>query len=393
MDSKLSSDSFSDFLDVYNMCLLQKIVTIVFLVATILFVENAVAQAQWHNASFAENYSNARYDAFGVANGEATFSNSGAKSIGNLYSAGGGACNNNSGLLTVERFWVTTTTLGNMNKFKSNGLYTPSVNVEIKEFTLQVGHQAIDVSGNRNFGTPDQVVNNVTLTATSVSDGFTTVDNSNFGKITNPGNNQTSWGQPEKYSVANFGTINNAEISGGTLYNGGSIGNLTYYGGTYENKGGTIDLLNVATTLQGTSWGTVDNLRFDSNGDGLVIITGFLGEDDKLGFKGLKVKDHADFTHGKIMLDMSDVVSSLIKTTRNDMSAWRTEDWATLFYGEFGSEMFNVSSLFGAASFDGLAELNLGVIWNDAGYSFDIVREGEWRRVGSSNLRTLRQNQ
>jgi len=348
-------------------------------VASALIVGSTVAQAQWHNAPFADNYSNARYDAFGVANGEAIFNNPGAKSIGNFYSAGGGACNNNNGLLTVERFWVTTTTLDNMSMFNSRGLYMPSVNVAIKEFTLQVGHQLVDAGGNRDFGTPGQVVNSVTLTDTSVKVGMTTVNNSNFGKITNPGNNQTSWGQPEKYSVENFGTINNAEISGGTLYNGGAIGNLTYYGGTYENKGGTIDMLNVATTLQGTSWGTVDNLQFDSNGNGLVIIAGFLGEENTLGFDGLKVKDNVDFTHGKIMLDMSDVVSSLTNTTNVDVSAWGTEDWVALFYGEFGSEMFNISNLFGAATFSGLAELNLGVIWNDTGQTFDIVLGGEWQ--------------
>jgi hypothetical protein len=118
----------------------------------------------------------------------------------------------------------------------------------------------------------------------------------------------------DNYSMANGGTVNNS----------GTIDNLSYSNGTYNGLQGEIGMLNVAgdVAMNTGDWGMVNNLQFDSNGDGILRISAFIADPmepqafagiqatnapiSSISFDGIKVQDSIDFTNGNIMLAMSD---------------------------------------------------------------------------------------
>ena len=179
-------------------------------------------------------------------------------------------------------------------------------------------------------------------------------------------------------------TIAHLTMNNGTVYNGGAnsssggagglISTLTYYGGTYFDHAdskfnnndlgyGTIGTLNLAGDSTGIDWGTVTNLNFDSNGDGII---GIAGSYDGItsGYSGINVTTNVNFTDGNIVLDLSDVDGI------GDVY------WTNDFFDAFGySTGFNLSDLFGYSTFSGVEDLySFCVTWN--GESFWILDDG-----------------
>ena len=149
-------------------------------------------------------------------------------------------------------------------------------------------------------------------------------------------------------------------LSGGTVENGNRINKMTYTGGNYSGsysgtyqgttgKTGSIGTLTLAGNSASNTgnWGTVNNLVFDGNGNGILSIAGFADGAD-LGFNGVKATTSVDLANAGISLDLSSIL-----TDANDLFGT---------YGDGSSYTFSLASLFGTEN----------VSWADLDY-FDIV--------------------
>ena len=154
--------------------------------------------------------------------------------------------------------------------------------------------------------------------------------------------------------VSNRGQIGNFTMNGGNVYNGGTVDNLTYTGGTYygyTDNGkdmaapvgvtfiGSIGKLTLADNATGIIWGDVDELVFDSNGDGILSIAA-LGMQTRSGtpsvsFEGINAGS-VDLTYGNIALDLTGL-------------DFLGDDLASVFFSAFGADGFSLSALFGGA--------------------------------------------
>ena len=92
--------------------------------------------------------------------------------------------------------------------------------------------------------------------------------------------------------VSNWGNagISTLLFNGGTVENVDRINEMTYVSGTYDGYQardywgnvvtgtGTIGMLTVAGEVTGDNWGIVENLKFDTSGNGLLTISAFVEE-------------------------------------------------------------------------------------------------------------------
>ena len=165
------------------------------------------------------------------------------------------------------------------------------------------------------------------------------------------------------------GSIISATLDGGTVNNANRIVNLTYTSGIYtrEQNGsiGTLTLAGNSASNLGT-WGAVGDLRFDSNGGGIVSIEGFaVGDSFEIGFSGIQATNRVDLEHGHIFLDMSDF--DFLGTFNS------FEDWENAFFGMYCPHIFTFENLFGTGIVDN---------WNALTY-FELA----WGRGADSIMR------
>lgn len=331
---------------------MRKLSYLIVLFGAAFFVHNTLAQqvqynSKWNVLPYVSDIHESEFDAFGNAGNEVMFrgtDSNGAVHIGDFYSAGGKASHYVE-KLTIDRFWVTSETIGTVKKFNADpgGQYG---GVDIKKFILQVGAQEINVEGQRNFGRKHEELQKVILTDISVSDGT-------ISQTKDKGGYATQWRLSGNFGIENYGTIENADVSGGTFGNAGTVKNLKYSGGIYNNKGGHINTLTLAASSDVKDWGEVDTLRFEGNGDGLITLTltARINENRQLSFEGIDVKKTVNFASGQVMLDMTKVVAELLEESA--ASTYRlNEDWATRIRREFGNDAFTAARIFGIDHFD-----------------------------------------
>jgi len=184
----------------------------------------------------------------------------------------------------------------------------------------------------------------------------------------------------------NRGEVRNLTMSCGTVGNGGTIVNLTYAGGTYGGYDyygngsyfvpGTIGTL----TLSGNSannpgdWGTIENLRFSSNGSGILTIAALVEhEANSFGIQSASARSmpefsssiqaqNIDFTYGSVSLDLS------------GLGALGNSD---AFINMFDAG-FSLAAFFGDANVEGLEKIH--------GIQFVLGDEFYWETALSSFL-------
>lgn len=194
-------------------------------------------------------------------------------------------------------------------------------------------------------------------------------------------------------------------MTGGTVKNGSRIDNLTYITGTYSGQvdgfrdssiadslwgngyiyNGTIGTLTLAGDSANNmgNWGRVENLKFDSNGSGILTISAF-ADNAEPGFTGIqamsfnsspgitfdsaiKATNSVDFTYGNILLDLSEFALG--------------ENWMDSFFNALGFvDRFNLTDLlveiFGGVTVTGdIEELSLQVAFGDTA-SFWLINDG-----------------
>jgi len=112
-------------------------------------------------------------------------------------------------------------------------------------------------------------------------------------------------------------------LHGGDVLNRSRIENLTYIGGHYSMGagGGVIGNLDVTADSSGINWGFVNNLSFDSNGHGLISLTGH-NRTDHVGFGNIQVTDHADLRYGGLSLDLSSWSMNFAMGTFDNFDDW-----------------------------------------------------------------------
>jgi hypothetical protein len=202
------------------------------------------------------------------------------------------------------------------------------------------------------------------------------------------------------------GTVTTASLSGtGQINNSGYIGDLTYENGTYNGSfagsAGEIGMLNVAgdAAMNTGDWGTVNNLKFDSNGDGILRISAFIADPiepqafagiqaanapiSSISFDGIKVQDSMDFTNGNIMLAMSDDFTRLADgLIASFMSAFGFTDG--FYLDALLGSMFGITEG-GIQNADALN--SFAVFVGDAG-SFWLINDGDFGDDWSFNHMT-----
>ena len=109
----------------------------------------------------------------------------------------------------------------------------------------------------------------------------------------------------------------------GEVLNRSRIESLTYIGGHYSMGagGGEIGNLNVTADSSGINWGFVENLRFDSNEQGLISLAGH-NRTDHVGFGNIQVTDHADLRYGGLSLDLSSWSMNFAMGTFDNFDDW-----------------------------------------------------------------------
>jgi len=312
----------------------------------------------WYDRPIGKVIDGSDFEAFGVVQGEPIFQgtirNKKTVHIGDYYAAGGQASHRVE-KLSIDRFWVTSDTIGDVKSYNASSGRPGSV--AIAEYILQVGSRDIDVAGTRKFGIDQEVLQNVTLTDTSVSNGSETDTQGN-------GKPSSKWGLLGNFGVENYGTITCADVSGGTFANAstGVVDNLNYFGGTYQDKGGHIKTLSLAAESVKQSWGKVDTLMFDRTKGGLITLTGFINDEDQLDFAGIDVQEKVDFSYGQVMLDMTEVIDELF--AESSISSYRRSvdtDWTTMLRDRFGSAAFTAANIFDIANFANKDKSNIAV--------------------------------
>jgi len=126
------------------------------------------------------------------------------------------------------------------------------------------------------------------------------------------------------------GIVDNLTLNGGTVNNIGTIGNMTYTGGSYHGQAmdeqyewvvytGTVGTLTLASNSANNTgdWGIVENLRFASNGSGILTIAALVEpEANSFGIQSASARSmpefssaiqaqNIDFTYGSVSLDLS----------------------------------------------------------------------------------------
>ena len=173
------------------------------------------------------------------------------------------------------------------------------------------------------------------------------------------------------------GWIGSASLEGGTVINAGRIDSMTYTGGTYTGQitgdvyvygelvhrtlTGTIGTLSLAGDATGIDWGVVDNLAFDSNGNGVISVSAFV--DDNIGYRGINA-GHVDFAYGNVSLDLSLFCGTVLDLSDVTGPLWENDG-------------FYLSTLFGATTFSGIENLSSFkiVLWEDV-VEFWILKDG-----------------
>jgi hypothetical protein len=133
-------------------------------------------------------------------------------------------------------------------------------------------------------------------------------DNANIGNTTiNGGELRNMWGNIEKLTM-----------NGGAVHNVGTIDKLTYSGGIYNAQSeygryydGSIGTLTLAGDSTGIDWGNVGEVKFASNGAGILSISAFAEAGNPLtrslpnvGFSGINA-ENIDLTYGNVKIDLS----------------------------------------------------------------------------------------
>ena len=221
-----------------------------------------------------------------------------------------------------------------------------------------------------------------TVQRLTLNDG--TVDN-HFGKIDRATVNGGKLNNHGSYSNGRYdhgGIVLNLTMVDGAVNNGGMIDRMTYTGGTYNGQIEAMDVRNgsligtrtgfgtIGTlTLAGNSanntgdWGIVENLKFDSNGSGILTISADMpialmsagiapmNADFGMSFSSaIQPTNSIDFTYGNIALDMTGV-------------GMYGNSLETSFLNAFGFDGgFNLAALlgdmFGTSNISGVAGLN-----------------------------------
>jgi len=120
----------------------------------------------------------------------------------------------------------------------------------------------------------------------------------------------------------NYGTVADATMSGGTIRNTGTIvGNMTYIAGDFFGAGGNIGTLALGGDAGTTNFGTVKNLSFASNGEGLMTVNGFVGDVSKggLNFVPNMSVSAVDLEYGNITLNLTGTISEGASFTLLDL--------------------------------------------------------------------------
>jgi predicted outer membrane repeat protein len=178
----------------------------------------------------------------------------------------------------------------------------------------------------------------------------------------------------------NNGTIGTSFLNSGTVNNAGRIDEMNYAGGSYSGTG-SIGTLTVAGNSSSINWGNVDDLQFDSKGDGILSITAFADG----GFNGINAGT-ANLAHGNISLNLTalagddffGVSASTLEISNSAVDAFT--DWLGL-----GNE-FSFAGMFGADSvveWEGLYTLDIifGLAPDSSFLAFD-VGNGGWQSYG-----------
>jgi len=249
----------------------------------------------------------------------------------------------------------------------------------VNEYGASIGTLTIFENGhvsNERYAT----INNVT------QNGGTLInDQSFFGNTINDAT--VNGGQ---FDNKDWGLVENLTLNGGTVNNTGTINNLTYTSGRYNGQfaddwwvhSGSIGTLTLAGDATGIDWGTVDNLVFHSNGNGILHLTAFelapVGfasyaastepSMNTIGFSGITAQ-HIDLTNGRVVLDFS------------TLGAYEENLLDTLF----ANNMINLSELFGADVVTGVEmlgsfEIDFGTnsffVYNNGAFT------GDWGFIG-----------
>jgi hypothetical protein len=202
--------------------------------------------------------------------------------------------------------------------------------------------------------------------------------------------------------VFNYGTarIGSLSLDGGTVGNISRIDEMTYFQGTYNgtqarnssetlvNGNGSIGTLTLAGDSTGIDWGIVENLKFDSNGSGLLTIAAFVDNTPiaEPAFAGIQAMNasitpnisfnsninaqNIDLAHGGIALDMSGITAF-------------GDDLVSSFFGAFGFDNgFSLTTLlgdmFGTADVHNVESLNSFEVAFGGVDSFWILNDGEF---------------
>ena len=127
--------------------------------------------------------------------------------------------------------------------------------------------------------------------------------------------NNQRFNHPSYPEYNSDGTVSVVNLFAGSVSNGSRIDELNYFYGTYRGSAlthahGTVTPGSIGTlTLAGNSanntgdWGIIENLKFSSNGNGIVSIVAFT-DGTELGFNGIQA-DYVNLTYSNILLDLT----------------------------------------------------------------------------------------
>ena len=382
---------------------MRKITMMVAVVATVVFLSGASAQAQSDLL-------------VSGAHGSMVTLPSGNVTIENVYHQSGGVRVDSvpAGVRTVENLWVTTNTYtAGVSQFDLppasrwiSGLGAGTVSVGT--LILQIGQQTNLPSIGGNFGIAGQTQDNVILRSNGIAFFSGDMNTSHANNTITTGSLAGGWGRPAAYAVANYGTITNARVEGGawlnnfanitnltqtagTVNNTGTITNMTFTGaGTFNGAEGTIENLviggsRVDITGMGQTLGRLDNLSFQQGSNGMLTISDFAPVDG--GVAGFDV-GRADVTYANLVFDLS-------AYTAGDLRSWFGNNTEVTRDGLEITQRFSVNLgtlLFGEGSNNTgwqAALGNLDFIWDDRDFVWnDIMSRAEgsgWIVTTSSN--------
>ena len=222
-----------------------------------------------------------------------------------------------------------------------------------------------------------------------------TANVSNNGIVSNSGNasiDTATVSDNGRIGNLHSATIGDLTMNGGFVDNGSRIENMTYNGGEYRGQfgnwetnangifgywthTGTIGTLTLADDSANNTgnWGQVDNLKFDSNGGGILTISAFVApESSSFGIRAMNASlmpnilfaginaQNVDLTNGRVVLDLSDLGTFA--------DTWQ-DSFTNLFLGGF-----DMTTLFGSDVEIAGSLHSFDVVWDN--YLFSMLDAG-----------------